>query len=327
MKKYIKFKLFVSVAFLALTTVSCDETNDPAEIISTDSYPTATFQASATTVNEKDGLFTVKVAIDKMLTRGLTFSAEQTGGTAVLHDDYDIVETIIAPFSKEATIVVKFYSDAIPEAAKTLQLQVTTPSLANRYFLNPETVLPAYNITINNYVSNTLDLKLNYDKAFLDGTTAKTLCGIGYDMDFLVLDANYNDTGNYQAAASGCPELLTVSPAKFPNGTYHIFYDLYDNHGLPAMNTPEFTIPISVDYSRAGFASGTFKHEAEFAFTSKALGYVQSPNKEPYDYVVTIVVNNGVYTLKNSKGTTVANAKTSNKILAAIQHARLNNKK
>jgi hypothetical protein len=28
-----------------------------------------------------------------------------------------------------------------------------------------------------------------------------------------------------------------------------------------------------------------------------------------FDYVVTIVVNNGVYTLKNSKGATVANAR------------------
>jgi hypothetical protein len=32
-----------------------------------------------------------------------------------------------------------------------------------------------------------------------------------------------------------------------------------------------------------------------------------------YDYVVTIVVSNGTYTLKNSKGT-VANARTINKI-------------
>lgn len=327
MKKYIKFKLFVGVAFLALTTVSCDENNDPDPIISTEDYPNATFQASATTVNEKDGLFTVKITTDKMLTKGITFSAEQTGGTAVLHDDYDIVETTIAPFSKEATVVVKFYDDVIPEAAKTLQLQITTPSLANRYLLNPKTVLPSYNITINNYVSNTLDVKFNYNKSFLDGTTAKTLCGIGYDIDFYVLDANYNDTGNYQAAASGCPEVLTVSPAKFPNGTYHIFHDLYDNHGLPAMNTPEFTVPISVSYTRAGVISGTFNQESEFAFTSKALGYVQSKNNEPYDYVVTIVVTNGTYILKNSKGTTVANAKTANKIAAVIQQARLNNKK
>jgi hypothetical protein len=319
MKKYIKFKLFVAVAFLALTTVSCDETNDPDPIISTEDYPIATFQASATTVNEKDGLFTVKITTDKMLTRGISFSAEQIGGTAVLHDDYDIIETTIAPFTKEATLVVKFYDDVLPEAAKTLQLQITTPTLANKYFLNPATVLPSYNITINNYVSNTLDVKFNYNKAFLDGTTAKTLCGIGYDVDFYVLDANYDDTGNYQAAASGCPELLTVSPAKFKNGTYHIFHDLYDNADLPTLNTPEFTVPIVVDYTRAGVTSGTFNQEAEFAFTSKAA--------TSYDYVVTIVLINGTYTLKNSKGTTVANARTANKIAATIQQARLQNKK
>jgi len=54
---------------------------------------------------------------------------------------------------------------------------------------------------------------------------------------------------------------------------------------------------------------------------------VQSANNEPYDYVVTIIVNNGVYTLKNSLGTTVANARKSNKISNSIQQARLNNKK
>jgi hypothetical protein len=319
MKNYIKFKLLVAVAFLALTTVSCDENTDPDPIISTEDYPLATFTASPLTVNEKDGTFSVKITTDKMLTRGISFSAEQIGGNLVLHDDYDIIDATIEPFTKEATLVVKFYDDVIPEVAKTLKLQITTPSLANRYFLNPETVLPSYTITVNNYVSNVLDIEFNFDKAFLDGTTAKTLCGIGYDLDFYVLDANYNDTGNYQAAASGCPEVLTVSPAKFANGTYHIYHDLWDNHDLPLLNTPEFTIPISVDYTRAGFASGTFNQEAEFAFTSKA--------ETSYDYVVTIVVSNGTYTLKNSKGTTVANARTINKIEAAIKHARLNNVK
>lgn len=319
MKKYIKFKLFVAVAFLALTTVSCDENNDPDPIISTEDYPIATFQASATTVNEKDGIFTVKITTDKTLTRGISFSAEQIGGNLVLHEDYDIEDATIAPFTKEATLVVKFYDDILPEVAKTLKLQITTPSLANKYLLNPVTVLPSYTITVNNFVSNTLDVKLNYDKAFLDGTTAKTLCGIGYDVDFYVLDANYNDTGNYQAAASGCPELLTVSPAKFKNGTYHIFHDIYDNAALPTLNTPVFTIPIIVDYTRAGVISGKFNQEAEFAFTSKAT--------KSYDYVVTIVVLNGTYTLKNSKGATVANARTSNKIATAIQQARLKNKK
>lgn len=319
MKKYTKLKLFVSTAFLALTTVSCDENIDPEPIISTDGYPTATFVASPTTVNEKDGVFTVKVTTDKMLTRGITFTAEQVGGTAVLHDDYDIVETTVEPFSKEATIVVKFYEDDVPEVAKTLQLKITTPSLANKYFLNPNTVFPTYNITINNYVSSNLDLTLNYDKDFLNGTTPESLCHIGYDIDFYVLDANLDDTGNYAAATGNCPEALTISPEKFPNGTYYIYHDLYENAGLPSLNTPEFTIPISVDYSRAGLTKGKFNQEAGFAFTSKAAS--------SFDYVVTIVVKDGVYTLKNSKDATVATAKNSNKIANVIKQARLRNKK
>jgi hypothetical protein len=94
---------------------------------------------------------------------------------------------------------------------------------------------------------------------------------------------------------------------------------LYDNAGLPTRNTPVFTIPISVDYTRAGFAAGNYKQEPAFAITSKSTG--------SYDYVVTIVVNNGVYTLKNSKGTTVASAKKVKNILKTIQQARLQNKK
>jgi hypothetical protein len=44
---------------------------------------------------------------------------------------------------------------------------------------------------------------------------------------------------------------------------------LWDNHDLPLLNT-QIHNTISVDYTRAGFASGTFNQEAEFAFTSKA---------------------------------------------------------
>jgi hypothetical protein len=319
MKNINKLRFLLPVAILALTVWSCDENLDPAPVVSTEGYPVATFTASATTVNEKDGVFSIKITTDKAIGRGITFSAEQTGGTAVLHDDYDIVEAIVAPFSKEATVKVKFYGDALKENDKTLQLKITTPSLANKYLLNPTTTLPSYTVTIKNYVSTDLDMVFNYNKSFTDGTTAKTLCGISYDVDFYVLDDKLVDTGNYQAASGNCPEALTVSPAKFKNGTYHIYHDLYDNKALPTLNTPEFTVPIVVDYSRAGVVAGKFNQEAAFAFSSKAA--------KSYDYVISIVVSNGVYTLVDSKKSIIANAKTANKILAAIEHARANNKK
>jgi hypothetical protein len=137
-------------------------------------------------------------------------------------------------------------------------------------------------------------------------------------LDFSVLDSNGNATGNYQAAASGCPEVLTVSTAKCPNGSSDIYCDLYDNAGLPARHTPVFTIPISADYTRAGFAAGKYKQEPQFAIISKSTG--------AYDYIVAIVVNHGVYTLKSDKGTTVASAKKVNNIQNTIQQARVKNK-
>ncbi len=157
MKKYIKFKLLIFVAFLAIMAVSCDENNDPEPIVSTENYPVATFDISGTTANEEGGsVIFVTINTDKMLTRGISFSAEQIGGTATLHEDYDIVDVTIDPFTTEAVLQIEIHEDALFEGDETLEIQITTPSLANRYLLNPTTVLPSYSITIKNYYDPTL---------------------------------------------------------------------------------------------------------------------------------------------------------------------------
>jgi hypothetical protein len=56
-------------------------------------------------------------------------------------------------------------------------------------------------------------LNLTLTKPFLDGTTAK-LCGIGYDLDFYVLDAITMIQEIIKLPLVD-PEVLTVSPAKF----------------------------------------------------------------------------------------------------------------
>ncbi|TRX22915.1 hypothetical protein FNW25_10345 [Flavobacterium franklandianum] len=331
MKNINKQFLFTAVLLTSLLFVSCyeeDLTGQSTIEVAQNVVGTVQFVAplaATQTVNEKNqGKYQYKVNISNAQPVDIYLDVKVKSGTATRGADFDFDEhLIIKAYTKSVTGNINIINDAVFETTETFVLEIGGDVDISNASIPASTI----SFSIVNGLADNLDLKFNFQKGFVDGTTAKTLCGIGYDMDFYVLDANYNDIGNYQAAASGCPELLTVSPAKFKNGTYHIFYDLYDNHGLPAMNTPEFTIPISVDYSRGGGVSGTFNQEAEFAFTSKALGYVQSANNEPYDYVVTIVVNNGVYTLKNSKGATVANARTSNKIAAAIQHARLNNKK
>ena len=278
------------------------------------------------TVNEGDaGKYQYTLKITNPQPVDIHIHVKKKSGTATQGSDFDFDENLVLKaYATSVTGNINIIKDGDYEPTENFTLEIGGDVNISNATIPASTI----SFTITNYLSPNMDLKFNFQAAFTDGTVAKTLCGIGYDMDFYVLDANLNDTGNYQAAASGCPEVLTVSPAKFPNGTYHIYYDLWDNHGLDLMNTPQFTIPISVDYSRGGSnIVGNFKQEAKFATNSKALGYVQLKNVEPYDYVVTIVVNNGVFTLKNSVPTTVATLKSANPVADAIQHARLNNKK
>lgn len=319
MKKYIKFKLFVAVAFLALTTVSCDENNDPDPIISTEDYPIATFQASATTVNEKDGTFTVKITTDKMLTRGISFSAEQIGGNLVLHDDYDIVDATIAPFTKEASLVVKFYDDVLPEAAKTLKLQITTPSLANRYLLNPVTVLPSYTITVNNYLSNILDISFGWDKD-IDGNDT----GSNIDFDIFVADAagynnnnpwaTYNDTD--YAATGNQPEVLSMDLADWADGEYILFHDLWYNGFYGYGAAANVTVPIVATFLRAGAFSTVVTQAASQSINANTTnGYVDENGDETGDYhngfIAKVSIANGKFTISDYNGTKVASGRLS----------------
>ncbi|UFH35823.1 hypothetical protein [Flavobacterium acetivorans] len=319
MKKYIKFKLFISLAFLALIAVSCDDKNDPEPIISTEDYPTATFSVSNTTVNEKDGLVTVTITTDKMLTRGITFSAEQTGGTAVLHEDYDIVEATIAPYSKEAKLLVKFYGDIIPEVAKTLQIQITTPSLANRYFLNPTTVLPSYNITINNYVSNTLDISFAWNKD-IDGYDT----GSNIDFDIFVADAagydnndpwaTYNDTD--YAATGDHPEVLSMNLADWPDGEYILFHDLYQNGFYGYGAAANVTVPIVATFVRAGsFSTVVTQDPSQSVNANTTNGTVDDNNANTGEFhngfIAKVAISNGKFTVSDYNGAQLASGKLS----------------
>jgi hypothetical protein len=333
MKKITKNFIISALSMTALLFVGCQEepeltgqsTVEVAQNV-TSSVAFVAPLAATQTVNEKAaGKYQYKLNISNAQPVDIFVKVKIKSGTATRGTDYDFDDQLlIKAYTTSVTGNINIISDGVYEPTENFVLEIGGDVNISNASIPATTI----SFTIVNALSDNLDLKFNFSKSFSDGGVARTLCGIGYDMDFYVLDANLKDTKIYQAAASGCPEILTVTPAKFKNGTYHIYYDLYDNHGLHTMNTPEFTIPITVDYSRGGSnVSGTFNQEAKFATTSKALGYEQGNTSEPYDYVVTIVVNNGVYTLKNSIPTTVATLKTVNTVLNAIKEARINNKK
>jgi len=169
MKKFIKIKTMILAALSLATLSSClvDEPTEP--IISTDSYPTATFTliGGSTTFNEKGGTeFIYQITTDKMIDRPMDFTAVVVGGTATEHEDYDISQGTVPPFSTSGQIVITVYEDKDIEETETLSIQfVTGPSLANKYLSNPNTVLPGQlNLTIENYVSDDLDMTFAWEK-------------------------------------------------------------------------------------------------------------------------------------------------------------------
>ena len=146
-------------AILTVFMVGCDAEapkQDAAPIIGTDSYPTATFvlTGGTTTVNEKSNpVFTYTITFDKPTNRDIDFSFVVLSGNATEHDDYDVVNATVPAFGTTATMKVMIYKDAIVEGTETLSLGIESgPSLANKYLVNPSTVFPTLNLTIQDWI-------------------------------------------------------------------------------------------------------------------------------------------------------------------------------
>ena len=339
MKKITKQFLFCALSLSALTFVSCskdDATGQSQLEVATGVIASVNFTAplvAAQTVNEFDEpSYTYTITLNKPQSKDIHFKVSQIAGTASSDDYTTDAEIVIPAYATSATGKISIVKDCTPESTETLTLQIGDITTANAV-LTPVTV----SFTINNFLSDSLDLTFNYSKAFNLSGVATSLCAISYDMDFYLLDSTFTDTGIYDAAASGCPEHLTLSPASnLPDGTYYIFYDIYDTgninggantttDGINNAYHDPFTIPISVDYERCGsISAGNFPQESMFAPTTiKAAGY-QNPNT---NFVIQIDILNGVYTLRNSIPLVIASGRSANTIAATIAQARRNNGK
>jgi hypothetical protein len=153
MKKYLKSILLATVLIFA---ASCEEDQDVVPAISPDDYSlaTMTLTGGSTTFNEHDQpVFVYDIVLSKPLLRSVDISAIQVGGTATLHDDYDVVNATIPAYSTTGQLMVMIYEDLIVEGTETLDLElIPGPSLANAYLLNPATEYPTLNLTIEDYI-------------------------------------------------------------------------------------------------------------------------------------------------------------------------------
>jgi hypothetical protein len=341
MKKITKQFLFCALSLSALTFVSCskdDATGQSQLEVATGVIATVGLNsplAASQTLNEGDDVsYSFTVTLNKPQSKDIHFKVSQIDGTADSDDYTADAEVVIPAYATSATSTITFVNDCTPESAETLTLQIGDITTSNAT-LTPVTL----SFTINNLSSDSLDLTFNFSKAFTLNGVATSLCAIGYDMDFYVLDSSFSDTGIYDAAASGCPESLTIDPTVLPDGTYYIFYDIYDTgninggtntttDGINSYFHEPFTIPITVDYFKCGGMDGTFAQESRFAPMSTYPRFTQTPLGDPLsNFVIQIDIANGVYTLSNSIPEVIASGRRANNIAASIAHARRNNGK
>jgi len=316
MKKITKQFLFCALSLSALTFTSCNEDDNTGKstleiangVVGTIDTPFGT----DLTVDEVDeDTFEYTITLDKPQSVNVDVRVVQVGGTADA-DDYELSNDIITipAYATSATGSIKILNDDTVESTEDLTLQIGTVTTSNAT-IEPKTL----HFTINNYLSNELELTLNFSKSFSIAGTGYTICGIGYDMDFYLLDDTLADTGNYDAATGACPEHLVLDATTLADGVYHIYYDIYDDGGLSGVYHDPFTLPLTVDYMRSGgITAGTFAQESAYAPTST--------DGTGSGYVMTVEVAGGVFTLKNSVPEVIASGRAASKAKAAIANAR-----
>lgn len=317
-----KFKKISVLSVLAISTlfVSCDEDDatGASTVMATPSVSgdiTVPF-TGVQNVNEADeDTFTFSVTIDKPQVSDVHLRVSQTGGSAHAGDDFEIPAEIVIPaYATTASGTVKILNDAEVEGVEDFTVQIGDVATSNAGIATK-----TLSFTINNAASDELNLTFNFNHAFSIAGTDYTLCQIGYDMDFYVLDAALVDTGLYGAATAACPEHLDLAIGDLPDGEYHIYYDIFDDGGISTVYHDPFDIPITVDYSRDGvIAPGTFTQEAAYI--------PNSTDGTGSDYVITIEINAGVFTLKNSVPEVIASGRA-DRVKNAIRTARRNNNK
>ncbi|MDI9309966.1 MAG: Calx-beta domain-containing protein [Limnohabitans sp.] len=264
--------------------------------------------------NENDETeYSFTITLDKPQVAPVVVAVHQISGNATDGKDFDAPHSITIPaYATSATGTVKILKDDLVEGVETFTLQVGDITTSNAGI--PTKTM---SFSIDNYLSPNLDLVFDFQHEFSISGTKYDLCGIGYDMDYYILDASYNDTGVYGAATVACPEKITITPTTLPDGVYHIFANIYDDRGLVNVYHDPFKIPTTVEYFRAGgIAKSTFAQETAFIPTS-----IEGPSSNLH-YVITVEKMAGVFTLKNSVPEVIASGRIASKLDAIVAAAK-----
>jgi len=133
-----KIKYILSAAILSVVLIGCDaemQKQDPAGIIDESAKPIVSYNLSASgTVAEIDApVVVVDITMDKPINTSTTFRVEQIGGTAVLHEDYEVTSAVVQAYETEAQLTISFIKDIEVEGAETLDIKISANAVPDTY--------------------------------------------------------------------------------------------------------------------------------------------------------------------------------------------------
>lgn len=327
MRKYFKYNL-LGLALLALVMAGCDTASqEVADVISPDDYPTVTFEtdASGTAFTEGD---TIKytITLEKWLDRAITFSARIIDGDAT-DADFTIVPAVISPFSSSADLLIVIDQDDPADPDESVTFEIGAFSIADRYLVHPDTENPTISFSIANWESPVLQMSFSWDKDvdvnpnylpdFPDYVNTYH-AGSEMDFDIFISDAagydNNDPWGTWNsaiyAATGDEPEEMNFDG--LADGTYVIFCELWynafaDSSEFYGQTVEELPVPITAHFLQSGVQEMVIVQDESQVFTTMSQG---ADNPE-YDggvvdtFVAEVTIDGDTYTIKDYNGATV----------------------
>jgi len=302
----IKSIKLLGVGGLFEEVTSCDNEEDVANIENIEK-PTMTITVDPAITVEEGAVVNYTVTLSEPVGQPFHFFILRESSSTADGDDSDVADQSGVTFQQSVEIPafvttytgsITISEDCTGEPTETLNL-VFGDTRTTAVNIVPATT----SITINNVLSNDLNLVLDYDQDFSIGPDAYSLCDIGYDVDFIVYNEDFSAMiEDFSAQTGACPEELTfnLDDANYPDGTYQITAYLYDTAGLEdAPFLFPFDIPITVSYDRCGSLNSSLADDGNsFVATDVFNSYTSTSGDEIY--IATVVVSNGVFTIVNN---------------------------
>jgi hypothetical protein len=324
MKKISKNFMFSALSLTALLFVGCE--NEPAltgqSTIEVSKNVTGSVMliaplAATQTVNEgNEGKYQYTLDISNPQPVDIYVKVKLTSGTATRGEDFDFDDQLlIKAYNTSVTGNINIISDLEFEPAEDFTLEIAGDINISNAAIPASTI----SFTITNYVGSSLEMSFAWDKS-IDGYPT----GSNIDFDIFVADAagyDNNDpfaTANYTgyAATGDEPESFSMDLADWADGEYILFHDLWYNGFYGYGPAEGIAVPIVATFVRAGaFTTVVTQDPSQTIDAGTTLGFKDDDNEDTgvanNGFIAKVTIANGVFTVADYSGTTLASGKTS----------------